>query len=84
VAAGVEVGTNDVLVMVSVWVQVTVVEVVLVMTVVGVEVGLEEVGGGVVVLLEVGPTHFPLRAVPNPHHSDIEDDELAVDLEVGG
>lgn len=44
-AAGVEVGTNDVLVMVSVWVQVTVVEV---------EVALE-VGGGVVVLFELGP-----------------------------
>jgi len=29
----------------------------------------------VVVLLEVGPTHFPFRAVPNPHHSDVEDDE---------
>jgi hypothetical protein len=43
VAAGVEVGTNDVLVMVSVWVQVTVVEVVL------------EVGGEVVVLFELGP-----------------------------
>jgi hypothetical protein len=53
VAAGVEVGTNDVLVMVSVWVQVTVVEVTLVMTVVEVEVTLE-VGGGVVVLFELG------------------------------
>ena len=42
-AAGVEVGTNDVLVMVSVWVQVTVVEVVL------------EVGGEVVVLFELSP-----------------------------
>ncbi len=49
-AAGVEVGTNDVLVMVSVWVQVTVVEV----AVVEVEVVLE-VGGGVVVLFELDP-----------------------------
>jgi hypothetical protein len=47
VAAGVEVGTNDVLVMVSVWVQVTVVEAAL-------EVDLE-VGGGVVVLFELDP-----------------------------
>jgi len=57
VAAGVEVGMNDVLVMVSVWVQVTVVEVTLVMTVVEVEVlevGLE-VGGRVVVLFELVP-----------------------------
>jgi hypothetical protein len=61
VAAGIEVGTNDVLVMVSVWVQVTVVEVTLVMTVVEVEVALEvdlEVGGRVVVLFELGPELF--------------------------
>lgn len=45
-AAGIEVGTNDVLVMVSVWVQVTVVEVTL------------EVGGRVVVLFELGPELF--------------------------
>jgi hypothetical protein len=53
VAAGVEVGMNDVLVMVSVCVQVTVVEVVLVMTAVEMEVAFEvglEVGGGMVVL----------------------------------
>ena len=49
-AAAVEVGTNDVLVMVSVCVQVTVVEVTSVMTVVEVE-----VGEGVVVLFELGP-----------------------------
>jgi hypothetical protein len=47
VAAGVEVGTNDVLVMVSVWVHVTVVTVAL-------EADLE-VGGGVVVLFELDP-----------------------------
>lgn len=44
---------NDVLVMVSVWVQVTVVEVILVMTAVEVEAALDvglEVGGGMVVL----------------------------------
>jgi hypothetical protein len=53
VAAGLEVGMNDVLVMVSVWVQVTVVEVILVMTAVEVEAALDvglEVGGGMVVL----------------------------------
>jgi hypothetical protein len=61
VAAGIEVGTNDVLVMVSVWVQVTVVEVTLVMTVVEVEVALE-VGGGVVVLFELGPELFDVTA----------------------
>lgn len=46
-AAGVEVGTNDVLVIVSVWVQVTVDKVAL-----GVDL---EVGGGVVVLFELDP-----------------------------
>ena len=63
------------------------VEVTLVMTGVEVEVALEvglEVGGGVVVLFEVGATHFPFRAVPNPHHSDAEDEELVVGLDVGG
>ena len=40
-AAGVEVGMNDVLVMVSVWVHVTVVEVTLVITAVEVEDALE-------------------------------------------
>ena len=86
-AAGVEVGMKLVLVIVSVSVQVTVVVVTLVMTAVEVEVAWEvglEVGGGVVVLFEVGPTHFPFRALPNPHHSDAEDDEVMVGLEVGG
>lgn len=73
-AAGVEVGTNDVLVIVSVWVQVIVMDVASVMAAVEVEAAFE-VGGGVVVLFEVGCT------------LDVEDDEtweveLDVDKEV--
>jgi hypothetical protein len=55
VAAGVEVGMNEVLVIVSVWVHVTVVVVALVMVAVEVEFALEvalEVEGRVVVLFE--------------------------------